>query len=28
MDIMDLKFPDDSFDIYLDKGTLDAILVT
>lgn len=26
MDVRDLKFPDNSFDIAIDKGTLDAML--
>lgn len=28
MDVMDLKFEDKSFDIVIDKGTMDAIMVT
>jgi len=26
MDVMDLKFPDASFDVVIDKGTMDALL--
>ena len=28
MDIMDMTYPDKSFDVVLDKGTMDAIMAT
>ena len=27
MNVLDLKFPDDSFDVAIDKGTMDALMV-
>lgn len=27
MDVMDMTYPDESFDVVIDKGTMDALMV-